>query len=484
MLRTRLRTLSAAGALISAALIGVQLPAAVVDASPVVVGHPGMGYLWNFDTTNSTDRSCQGFEIQIDGVTAADVAGTYWGTYNQPTVTDATFNGTAGIDVVYSATYDSNTSLWSVETPVSGLEHFGVSLNVAPGMQRYTWLCDNPSNPGHLSQYGGTTEGNGYPMPVDPSLVMTAGTTVPTVAAGATLGATPVQTAVTQALVNNAPQAAGNRAADAFFACHFELTTNQQITLGDLLTDSNLVKATLSGHQVLDQCDLINGGQTYTMPSANLSDDKGVTNSVYLFEYTGTYDDAHTPNCTESPTAADYCANDLGTSIGVDMIANTSNNRGLGVQVQGGGVVTTNQLNLVATPNPGYVFTGWQTKLHAGSEGTCKNATTSCSMTLSKNVNLVAAFALAPSISVSTLSTTSFTRGKVATTTVTGKLFTKGVRISFSGTGVSGVVTYKSATSLSVKVTVTKTAPKGKRTVTFTNPNGTTATYTAGVTIK
>ena len=267
MLRTRLRTLSAAGALISAALIGVQLPAAVVDASPVVVGHPGMGYLWNFDTTNSTDRSCQGFEIQIDGVTAADVAGTYWGTYNQPTVTDATFNGTAGIDVVYSATYDSNTSLWSVETPVSGLEHFGVSLNVAPGMQRYTWLCDNPSNPGHLSQYGGTTEGNGYPMPVDPSLVMTAGTTVPTVAAGATLGATPVQTAVTQALVNNAPPAAGNRAADAFFACHFELTTNQQITLGDLLTDSNLVKATLSGHQVLDHCDLINGGQTYTMPS-------------------------------------------------------------------------------------------------------------------------------------------------------------------------------------------------------------------------
>ena len=517
MLRTRLRTLSAAGALISAALIGVQLPAAVVDASPVVVGHPGMGYLWNFDTTNSTDRSCQGFEIQIDGVTAADVAGTYWGTYNQPTVTDATFNGTAGIDVVYSATYDSNTSLWSVETPVSGLEHFGVSLNVAPGMQRYTWLCDNPSNPGHLSQYGGTTEGNGYPMPVDPSLVMTAGTTVPTVAAGATLGATPVQTAVTQALVNNAPPAAGNRAADAFFACHFELTTNQQITLGDLLTDSNLVKATLSGHQVLDQCDLINGGQTYTMPSANLSDDKGVTNSVYLFEYTGTYDDAHTPNCSESPTAADYCANDLGTSIGVDMIANTSNNRGLGVQVQGGGVVTTNQpvqpgvraahsavapmtctsaavcgvvvatnaaLNLVATPNPGYVFTGWQTKLHAGSEGTCKNATTSCSMTLSKNVNLVATFALAPSISVSKLSTTSFTRGKVATTTVTGKLFTKGVRISFSGTGVSGVVTYKSATSLSVKVTVTKTAPKGKRTVTFTNPNGTTATYTAGVTIK
>ena len=150
-----------------------------------------------------------------------------------------------------------------------------------------------------------------------------------------------------------------------------------------------------------------------------------------------------------------------------------------------GEVVATNAaLNLVATPNPGYVFTGWQVKLHAGSEGTCKNATTSCSMTLSKNVNLVAAFALAPSISVSTLSTTSFTRGKVATTTVTGKLFTKGVRISFSGTGVSGVVTYKSATSLSVKVTVTKTAAKGKRTVTFTNPKGTTATYTAGVTIK
>ena len=517
MLMSRLRRSLLATCLVALAFVGVQIHSTPSEASPVVTGHPGMGYLWNFDTTNNTDRECQGFEIQIDGVTANDVGGTYWGTYNQPTVTDTTFNGTAGIDVIYQATYDQGLGTWSVSTPVGGLEHFGVSLNVAPGMQRYTWLCDNPSNPGHLAQYGGSTEGNGYPMPTDPSLVMTAGTTVPTVPAGGTIGTTPVQTTVTQTLVNNAPPAPGFAIGDAFFACHFELTTTQQIALGDLLTDSNLVKATLAGHQILDQCDLINGDATFNMPSVNLSDDKGVTNAVYLFSYTGTYDDAHTPNCSENAAAPDYCANDLGASIAVDMIANTSNNRGLGVQVQGGGtvvvappaqpqsmrayasaapvtcaantvcgqVVATNAaLNVTVTPNPGYVFTGWQTKLHPGSEGTCKNIATSCAMNLSKNVNLVATFALAPKLTVTKVSSSSLTRGKATVITITGTLFARGASVRFSGTGISTVVTYKSSTSLSVKVTVAKTAAKGVRTFTVTNSNGGTTTYTKGVTIK
>jgi hypothetical protein len=45
-------------------------------------------------------------------------------------------------------------------------------------------------------------------------------------------------------------------------------------------------------------------------------------------------------------------------------------------------------------------------------------------------------------------------------------------------------VTFKSATSLSVKVTVAKTAAKVLRTFTVTNTDGTSASYTKGVTIK
>jgi hypothetical protein len=150
-----------------------------------------------------------------------------------------------------------------------------------------------------------------------------------------------------------------------------------------------------------------------------------------------------------------------------------------------GEVVATNaQLNLTVTPNAGYVFTGWQTKLHAGSEGTCKSTTRACSMTLSKNVNLVATFALAPHISVTKVSTTSLTRGKATVITITGTLFARGAKVRFSGTGVSTAVTFKSATSLSVKVTVAKTAAKGLRTFTVTNTDGTSASYTKGVTIK
>jgi hypothetical protein len=147
-------------------------------------------------------------------------------------------------------------------------------------------------------------------------------------------------------------------------------------------------------------------------------------------------------------------------------------------------VATNAALNVTVTPNPGYVFTGWQTKLHPGSEGTCKLKATTCALNLSKNVNLVATFALAPQLSVTKVSATSLSRGKATVITITGTLFAKGATVRFSGSGISTVVTYKSATSLSVKVTVSKTAAKGLRTFTVTNASGGTATYTKGVTIK
>ena len=71
-----------------------------------------------------------------------------------------------------------------------------------------------------------------------------------------------------------------------------------------------------------------------------------------------------------------------------------------------------------------------------------------------------------------------------ALTMTVSTLFARGAAVRFSGTGITTAVTYKSATSLSVKVTVNKTAAKGLRTFTVTNTNATTSTYTKGITIK
>ena len=487
--------ITAAACLSVGSLVAIAVPVANSGANPVVTGHPGMGYLWNFDTTNNTDRDCQGFEVQIEGASTTDVLGTYWGTYNQPTVTAATVNGVPGIDVVWSAAYDTNLASWSASTPVGGLEHFGVSLGAAPGTQYYTWLCDNPSNPGHLDMYGGTTAGNGYPMPSDPSLVMSAGLSVPTSPSA------PVVEVAKQTLVNNNPPAPGYTNGDAFWACHFELTGSQSVTLGDLLTDSTLIKSTLGQHQINDQCDLINGGGSFTMQESPKSGDKGANAAVYVFAYTGPYDDAHTPLCNETTGDPNNCANFLGQSITTDMIAqNLANNgarSGLGVTVKGHGSVSGNDpgndnpnpapidcasgrcgevvdtgtvLTLTASAAPGYQFTGWT--------GACAGNTTTCTVTMSAAKNVTASF-IAPITLVSPR--TSLAKGVSRTVTISGSNFVAPVTLKASGTGLtlSNIVVTSSA--ITVTVAAGTAAALGARNMTVTNGDGQIATCTSCV---
>jgi hypothetical protein len=144
------------------------------------------GTLDNFDVINDTGGDCHGFEIELEGISSADVAYTFGGTYQRygdPSVVPTA----TGVIIRYAATYGSGA--WSATTPftlppylptqghscwtggvadpatyyTSGCDHFGASLNATPTRTTYRWLVENPALPGTLIPFGTTPQ---LPAPV------------------------------------------------------------------------------------------------------------------------------------------------------------------------------------------------------------------------------------------------------------------------------------------------------------------------------
>ena len=98
---------------------------------------------------------------------------------------------------------------------------------------------------------------------------------------------------------------------------------------------------------------------------------------------------------------------------------------------------------------------------------------------------LQGAFAVSNGPTITSLSPASMQRtGTAQTLIVTGGGFATGARITFSGTGVTvNSTTFNSATQLTVRLTIARTATTGMRNVTLTNRNGTTGTLPAGLVV-
>lgn len=118
----------------------------------------------NFDVLNDTGKDAHGSEIQIDGITPADLAGVWTasrypytvrttatgivihyaspyvnGQYTTTTVVPAVFAPTGGHSCVFGA--------------VQGCEHYGYYFSYSgnrPTLTVNRWLVDNPQNPGTL----------------------------------------------------------------------------------------------------------------------------------------------------------------------------------------------------------------------------------------------------------------------------------------------------------------------------------------------
>jgi hypothetical protein len=152
------------------------------------------GILGNFDVVNDTNQTAHGFEIDLEGLHAADVTDVFGGPgrgfpdgrgfdpstsverYGAPTITEYANGAIFGTKVTYYGNYAS--SIWDYGTPSTqqvgqfvtpgdncwsggGLgygantpcDHFGVGTSANPTKTTYSWLFDNGS--GQLSNTNG-----------------------------------------------------------------------------------------------------------------------------------------------------------------------------------------------------------------------------------------------------------------------------------------------------------------------------------------
>lgn len=491
---------------LTAALFALSLVAPVVvateqvKAAPAPVGHPGSGFLSNFDVYNNEGVTCEGFEVQIEDITVNDAPYQYYGTYGAPSITPMTFpNGHSGIDVVWSAQHSNGS--WSATSPAGSLEHFGVYVTIQPGLQHLSWLCEDPYHPGTLVPTGGTAVGDGYtnntlsPVPiVTPAIVPT-----------------PAGEAVQQNLQNGPAAAPGAQSPlDAVWYYRYAKSSPDAPALEELTPENTkFAISAMSQSQINDNMNLVDGGQSEPVATEPVS--AGDAASVWVVEeyaYTGPYDDAHTALCNETPNDPNNCANFVGDLLSTTVLAANLANGGHrfpvnvaektnGASSNAGGSVTSNDLTgvnanpgnidcgatcttvvdentsvtLTATANPTYSFTGWS--------GACSGTATTCTVSATKVSNVTANFSQGLTATPPATPAKVIPRG-TAKVTIKGTGFGTGATasVSGSGVGVSGIkVSGKSsAATMAFTATASATAEPGLRDVTISTPDGKSVT--------
>jgi hypothetical protein len=166
--RIRTTLLAAAIAALAAGFTGASQAQSVVMA----------GNYQNFDVLNNTGAPACGFEMEVHGVSSADLTRIFPSNFNPAVIrygvgTATDFPG--GVYVRWMSPYDPDTGQFTACTPVpqsmttvpgescwtvgmpstyqtAGCEHFGISttFNVNPTTIAYRWLVPDPNNAGQL----------------------------------------------------------------------------------------------------------------------------------------------------------------------------------------------------------------------------------------------------------------------------------------------------------------------------------------------
>lgn len=163
--------------LVSTLAVAAALAAFTQTASAVIT----YGTLDNFDVINDTGGECHGFEIELEGILAADVLYTFGAPYQRYGDPAVLPNATGtGVIIRYAALYDPGSAQWSATTPFTappylptqghscwtggvvdpaqyyscGCDHFGASLNATPTRTTYRWLVETSPGSGILRPFG------------------------------------------------------------------------------------------------------------------------------------------------------------------------------------------------------------------------------------------------------------------------------------------------------------------------------------------
>ncbi len=447
------------------------------------------GALSNFDTFNDTGKETHGFEIELDGVSSADVQyffGAPYNRYGTPTVTDFSANGVSGVKVRWISQYDpakgyANTTAVAPVNPTatdghscylggpsgattqlydaSGCEHFGLGTMSNPTNVVYHWLVDDGTNAGQL-----VTADSPVAIPAPVWTINNAGNVA---------AALPAPAQVPVPALPAKPDCA--LWGPAKWMKVYKTESHAPAQLGALLTDNPNVPQDPA--EVETEWKFIQARPTCAedgTPLAVQPDNEvvseapagagaeSVTRRYEFFDYTGTYDDTDggnheaLPLCDEDPyklscsSAAMVDPNsDLGAYEGAQMVAANlalagvqtpilnvgmfgdgtglvSDGNGIGCgDLCSGAFAVGASVTLTAVPDQGSHIASW-------SIPACGISPT-CTFTINSDTNIDVEFTTAPQLAptVTTFTPKSADAGSVVT--ITGTNFSSEATVSFNG---------------------------------------------------
>jgi Divergent InlB B-repeat domain len=391
------------------AAFALVLYAGSVDAQTATI----YGSLANFDVINHIGRDAHGFEIQLEGLQLANIAGSFsYERYGAARVIPYA----TGVSLRWESPYDASAQQFTQTTmphapntgfagtcyivgvgyATSGCEHFGVSLYANALKTTYRWLVEDPTAPGAL-------------MPVDPPLAIAAPVYI--LQPPAAVGNPPVLVAVVQAPEPaETPELYGN----AQWMKVFVTQLVREVTLEELLSDNAIVPQDTT--QIEVNWDVIQAepaavtGAHKRSRKQNQGNIDPTTRSVVrryeLYNYTGTYDPVtHEALCADLTCSAPG-GGELGELISAQMTAANVQADSVTVTKTGLGNVDSADkriscgnkcvapyiadtvVTLTAKAASGSVFSGWI--------GACTGASATCTVAANGHVDVGATFTAAP----------------------------------------------------------------------------------------
>lgn len=312
--------------------IGIATTPTIARAQSAII----YGSLGNFDISNDTGKICHGFEIQLEGLTAADVPYSFsTERYGAPQLLPYA----TGVAVRWASTYDPATGTWAERTlqhtvpwfpgqcyqwtgPAtyqdSGCEHFGTGATGNPTSALSHWLCEDPANPGVLvPDYPPTA----VPLPIY--------YVAPPVAPG-----NPPQVVVEVPAPE--PAEAPNLFGDAQWIRVFVTQLPVEVTLDQLVADNPAVvpmdPAQLESNYAIIQDEPVAGGNGKRKRKRTqgnlLPTTRSVVRRIETWQFTGVYDPiTHEALCADglcNAPAADEIGNLISTQMTVALVQSDS----------------------------------------------------------------------------------------------------------------------------------------------------------------